>query len=170
MLKVYPLVKDRAGEGHLTTFIHCKRLTNASTVPILKENMKYWNKARIRRKREQEARAERQLIRQEREVERLRSTYTTGNTRKNATLMLDALGSEVNRRMLARLRERGAMSVTKLSEPFGITLPAAVTRINTLERAGLITTHKQGRIRFCVYNPSRIKELSIHLASPNPLN
>ena len=132
--------------------------------------MKYWNKARIRRERERAARAGERARQRVKEAERLRSTYTAGDSRKNTALMLDALGSEVNRKMLARLRERGAMSVTKLSEPFGITLPAAVTRINTLERAGLITTHKQGRIRFCVYNPSRIKELSIHLASPNPLN
>ena len=132
--------------------------------------MKYWNKARIRRKREREVRAGEQALQRAKEAERVRSTYAAGDSRKNTALMLDALGSEVNRKMLARLRELGAMSVTKLSEPFRITLPAAVTRINTLERAGLITTHKQGRIRFCVYNPSRIKELSIHLASPNPLN
>ena len=130
--------------------------------------MKYWNKARIRRERERAARAGERARQRVKEAERLRSTYTAGDSRKNTALMLDALGSEVNRKMLARLRERGAMSVTKLSEPFRITLPAAVTRVNALERAGLLTTHKRGRIRFCVYNPSRIKELSAHLASRNP--
>ncbi len=131
--------------------------------------MKYWNKARIRRVKEREARAKKRTLEREKESARLRNTYTKGDGRKNAMLMLDALGSEVNRKMLARLRERGAMSVTKLSEPFRITLPAAVTRVNTLERSGLITTHKQGRIRFCVYNPAALKELSAHLASDNPL-
>ncbi|MEK7093423.1 MAG: helix-turn-helix domain-containing protein [Patescibacteria group bacterium] len=131
--------------------------------------MKYWNKARIRRVREREARAKKRALEREKESVRLRNTYTKGDSRKNATLMLDALGSPVNRMMFARLRMRGAMSVTKLSEPFRITLPAAVTRVNTLERAGLVTTHKRGRIRFCVYNPAALKELSAHLASSNPL-
>ncbi|MEK7601083.1 MAG: helix-turn-helix domain-containing protein [Patescibacteria group bacterium] len=130
--------------------------------------MKYWNKARIAREREREARAKEKMLLRPRESKRLRTTYTAGNSRKNTALMLDALGSEVNRRMLARLRERGAMSVSKLAEPFRITLPAAVNRVNTLERVGLIKTHKQGRIRFCIYNPSRVKELSVHLASADP--
>ncbi|GEM_PF-2350183 len=130
--------------------------------------MKYWNKARIRLEKKRKACAGERALQRAKEAERLRSTYTVGDIRRNAALMLDALGSEVNRKMLARLRGRGAMSVTKLSEPFRITLPAAVTRVNTLERAGLLTTHKRGRIRFCVYNPSRVRELSAHLASDNP--
>ncbi|OGG66046.1 hypothetical protein A3D71_03235 [Candidatus Kaiserbacteria bacterium RIFCSPHIGHO2_02_FULL_55_20] len=131
--------------------------------------MKYWNKARIRREREREARAGERTLQRAKESKRLRTTYSAGDTRKNTALMLDVLGSGVNRKMLARLRARGAMSVTKLAEPFCITLPAAVTRVNALERAGLLTTHKRGRIRFCVYNPAALKELSAHLASNNPL-
>ena len=132
--------------------------------------MKYWNKARIRREKKREDRAGERALRRVKELERLRITYSAGDTRKNTALMLDVLGSEVNRQMLARLRRRGAMSVTKLAEPFRITLPAAVTRVNALERAGLLTTHKRGRIRFSVYNPAALKELSAHLASRDPFD
>jgi len=131
--------------------------------------MKYWNKARIQREKDRRARAGERALQRAKEAERVRITYTAGDTQKNTALMFDVLGSELNRKMLARLRGRGAMSVTKLAEPFHITLPAAVTRVNALERAGLITTHKRGRIRFCVYKPSAFKELSAHLASNNPL-
>lgn len=57
------------------------------------------------------------------------------------------------------------MSLSKLIEPFGITLPAGLKHLHLLERAGIVTTHKRGRIRFCVYDPSALKVLSVHLAS-----
>ena len=131
--------------------------------------MKYWNKARLRRRKARQLRAEEKSTWRRREILRLQGTYESGDIRKNALLMLEALGSEVNRNMLVRLRRRGAMSVSHLAEPFHITLPAAVVRVNTLERAGLITTHKRGRIRFCVYESSALKELATHLASRDPL-
>lgn len=132
--------------------------------------MKYWNKARLRRVRERRVRAEERALQDAKGRERAKITYTRGAGHKNAMLMLGVLGSEINRKMLARLRRGGAMSVSKLADPFHITLPAAVTRVNALERANLITTHKHGRIRFCVYNPSGIKELSSHLSLPNPFS
>lgn len=109
---------------------------------------------------------ERAQKREEDEIERgrekLRSakTYTKGETRKNVGLMLDALGAEIRRNMLLRLRGEGAMSLSKLIEPFGFTLPTAQGHLKILEQAGLVKTHKRGRIRFCVYNPDAVKELS----------
>ncbi|MCR4325854.1 MAG: helix-turn-helix domain-containing protein [Patescibacteria group bacterium] len=130
--------------------------------------MKYWNKARIRRAREQERRREERLYR-DAEAEMLRRrTYGKGEPRKNARLMLDALGVERNRRMLARLHRAGAMSVSKLAAPFNITLPSAMAHVETLERAGLITTRKHGRIRLCIYNTRAPKELSEWLATRDP--
>lgn len=131
--------------------------------------MKYWNKERIRRVKKRRAHAEERALENAKESERSRRTYTAGDMRKNAPLMLNALGSERNRTMLARLCLRGAMSVSKLTEPFPITLSAAMNHVNALERAGLITTHKRGRIRFCVYKPAALKELSLWLASRAPL-
>lgn len=100
----------------------------------------------------------------------MHKTYTRGDTRKNARLMLEALGSSLHRRMLARLQAGGAMSVTHLTKPFHIMLPDAMRHVHILERAGLITTKKTGRIRFCVYNPAAVRELSAHLASGKPFD
>lgn len=74
--------------------------------------------------------------------------------------MLSVLGSPFHRRMLARLRRGGAMSVTHLSKPFRISLPNAMRHVHILERAGLITTTKRGRIRYCIYNPAAPKKLA----------
>lgn len=62
------------------------------------------------------------------------------------------------------------MSITKLSEPFNITPPAAHEHVAALERAGLITTKKQGRIRFCIYNPDAAIELSRWLTTRDPFD
>jgi len=130
--------------------------------------MKYWNERRIQRVKDRKKKKQQRAIARAKEAEEQSRTYTKGDTQKNLRLMLDALGSERNRRLLARLRTRGAMSVSKLAEPYGITLPAAMDHIHALERAGLIHTHKRGRIRFCVYNPAALQELSASLSSKNP--
>lgn len=130
--------------------------------------MKYWNKDRIVRVKQRSLRSKRQGLERLREVEDARTRHTPGDARKNAMLMLEALGSVRNRMMLARLRERGAMSVSNLAKPFRITLPAALNHVNMLERVGLILTHKRGRVRFCVYNPAAPKELSAWLSSRDP--
>lgn len=97
-------------------------------------------------------------------------TYTPGDTRKNARLMLDALGLPLRRRMLARLAREGAMSVSKLAEPFRITLPAALSHVRILERAGMVATQKRGRVRMCVYDPRALKELVVVLGSTRVLH
>ena len=90
-------------------------------------------------------------------------TYTRGDSQKNANLMLDALGLPLRRQMVARLRVGGAMSLSKLVEPFRITLPTALAHLRALERAGIVTTHKQGRVRICVYNRHALEELAVWL-------
>src|SRR3989344_9548215 len=119
--------------------------------------VKYWNPRRIRRVRERKVRAQdREAERAKVQFERDRS-YTPGNGEKNTELILDALGSPLRRRILERLARGGAVSLSKLADPFHITLPATLRHIKILERAGLVTTHKRGRIRFCVRNPEVIK-------------
>ncbi|MDP2648907.1 MAG: helix-turn-helix domain-containing protein [bacterium] len=130
--------------------------------------MKYWNKARVRRTREKEARVKRRVFeKQEENAERSRC-YTPGEAEKNANLMLYALGSSRRRKMVALLRRGGAMSVSKLAKPFRITLPSALYEVRILERVHIIKTHKRGRIRFCVYNPQALKELA-HWLTSRPL-
>ncbi|MCR4325190.1 MAG: helix-turn-helix domain-containing protein [Patescibacteria group bacterium] len=132
--------------------------------------MKYWNKARVRRTMARGKRRRERMIEREIEVAELRRMYAKGYARKNAGLMLHALGIKRQLRMLARLSKEGAMSVSKLAKPFGITLSSALWYVHNLERAGLITTHKRGRIRFCVYNPEAPKELALWLRSRQPFD
>ena len=89
----------------------------------------------------------------------------TSERARRADLMLDALGLPVRRAMLVRLRTGGTMSMSKLSIPFGLTLPGASKHVNVLEEAGIIITEKQGRVRLCIYNPHAFKELAGFLAS-----
>jgi len=92
-------------------------------------------------------------------------TYARGDSQKNANLMLGALGLPIRRNMVARLRGGGAMSLSKLVEPFHITLPTALAHLRELERAGIVTTHKHGRVRMCVYNRHALDELAAWLVS-----
>lgn len=86
--------------------------------------------------------------------------------RKNMSdVMLDALGVSIRRAMVRRLRAGGAMSLSKLAKPFRISLPAALKHVRVLEEAGIISTHKRGRVRVCLYNPSAFKSLASHLSS-----
>ena len=52
------------------------------------------------------------------------------------------------------------MSLSKLGQPFNMKLPLLQKHILVLERAGLVTTHKQGRIRMCIYNQTAFEELA----------
>ena len=79
--------------------------------------------------------------------------------------MLDALGLPLRRNMVRRLRLGGAMSLSKLATPYKLTLPAALKHLRILENSGIVKSHKHGRIRVCVYNPSALKELGGWLAS-----
>src|ERR1700690_3991592 len=130
--------------------------------------MKYWNARRTLREKEKRDRREGRAYRRHVEQKTRDRAYAKGDVRKNARLMLDALGKPLHRRMLARLREGGTMSVTHLARPFGILLPDAMRHVHILERSGLITTEKRGRIRFCLYNPQAPRELSAWLATRQP--
>jgi DNA-binding transcriptional ArsR family regulator len=126
--------------------------------------MKYWNKARIKRVRERRAGRDEARYKMAAQTHRnaaiAKRTRTPGNMVKNSALIFEALGIPIRRAMVERLRTKGAMSLSKLSEPFRITLPTAQTHILILERSGLVKTHKQGRARICSYNPAAIKELA----------
>lgn len=92
-------------------------------------------------------------------------TYTPGNIEKNSGLMLDALGLPLRRKLLKRLQKGGAMSLSKLADPFGMKLPRIHRQVMILEKSGLVTTHKRGRVRMCVYNRAAFAELAVWLTS-----
>ncbi len=59
-----------------------------------------------------------------------------------------ALADPTRRAILAHLA-RGESTVTKLAEPFDISLPAVTKHLTVLENAGLILREKDGRVRRC---------------------
>ena len=84
---------------------------------------------------------------------------------KHGEKMLDALGLTLRRSMVRHLRRHGAMPLSKLAEPYGISLPATLKHVRLLEESGIVVTEKRGRARICVYNPLALKELGGWLAS-----
>jgi DNA-binding transcriptional ArsR family regulator len=57
-----------------------------------------------------------------------------------------ALGDGSRRAMVERL-SRGPASVTELAKPFAMALPTVTQHLGVLEKAGLVTSHKEGRVR-----------------------
>jgi DNA-binding transcriptional ArsR family regulator len=59
-----------------------------------------------------------------------------------------ALGDATRRAMMERLSS-APMSVSRLAEPFEMSLAAVVQHLQILEEAGLVKTEKVGRVRSC---------------------
>lgn len=66
-----------------------------------------------------------------------------------------ALADPTRLEMVHRL-SRGAASVSELGEPFAMSLRAVLKHVEILEDAGLVRTHKTGRVRHCELEPERI--------------
>ena len=67
-----------------------------------------------------------------------------------------ALADSTRRGILSRLANGDAV-VTEIAEPFEISLPAISKHLGVLEKAGLITRHKDGRIRRCQLNTAPLE-------------
>ena len=76
----------------------------------------------------------------------------------NIDRVFQALGDATRRAMLERLSD-GPMSVSRLAEPFAMSLAAVVQHLQVLEEAGLVKTEKLGRVRSC-----RVEATSLHAA------
>ncbi|MBI3993264.1 MAG: winged helix-turn-helix transcriptional regulator [Candidatus Lambdaproteobacteria bacterium] len=63
-------------------------------------------------------------------------------------LTFAALADPTRRAILTRLTQ-GSETVTRLAEPFSISLPAVSKHLRVLERAGLIERERQGRTQRC---------------------
>src|SRR5690606_37605802 len=72
--------------------------------------------------------------------------------------VLDALGDPTRRAMLAMLAG-GPVTVSALSEPLGVTLTAVGQHLRLLENAGLASSEKRGRARWCSLRPDGLREL-----------
>lgn len=72
--------------------------------------------------------------------------------RLNIDRVFHALGDATRRTILERLSE-GPVSVSRLAEPFDLTLAAVVQHLQVLEESGLVHTEKIGRVRTCRIEP-----------------
>ena len=70
-----------------------------------------------------------------------------------------ALADPTRRSILERLIA-GEASVTSLAEPFDMSLPAVSKHLRVLEKAGLLTQEKDGRVRRCRMDAGPMKEAS----------
>lgn len=68
-----------------------------------------------------------------------------------------ALADPTRRAILARL-SLGETSVSKLAQPFAMSLPAVSKHLKVLERAGLITRGRDAQMRPCKIDVNALKE------------
>jgi DNA-binding transcriptional ArsR family regulator len=66
-----------------------------------------------------------------------------------------AIADPTRRGVLEHLGRRDA-SITELAERFDITLTGMKKHVQVLERSGLVTTRKVGRVRTCTLGPRRL--------------
>jgi DNA-binding transcriptional ArsR family regulator len=72
-------------------------------------------------------------------------------------LAFAALADATRRGILERLGD-GDGSISDLADRFGMTLTGIRKHVRILERAGLVTTEKIGRVRHCRLGPRRLEE------------
>lgn len=70
-----------------------------------------------------------------------------------------ALADSTRRGVLEQLG-RGESSITDLAEMFDMTLTGMRKHVGVLEQAGLVTTKKVGRVRFCRVGARRLDEVT----------
>jgi DNA-binding transcriptional ArsR family regulator len=70
-------------------------------------------------------------------------------------LAFQALADPTRRGMLARL-SRAPASVSELSAPYRISLPAVMQHLQLLEASGLVRSEKKGRVRTCRLEPKAL--------------
>lgn len=66
--------------------------------------------------------------------------------------------SDVTRRGVLERLGRSDASITDLAAKFQMTLTGMKKHVSVLERAGLVTTEKVGRVRTCKLGPARLAD------------
>jgi len=74
-----------------------------------------------------------------------------------------ALADPTRRGILERLGRADA-AITELAEQFDMTLTGMKKHVKVLEVAGLVTTEKVGRVRYCKIGPRRLDEETAWIA------
>ncbi|MEA2405367.1 MAG: hypothetical protein QOE08_2014 [Thermoleophilaceae bacterium] len=70
-----------------------------------------------------------------------------------------ALSDPTRRAILERLG-RGSATISELAGPTGMSLTGLKKHVQILEQAGLVTTEKRGRARYCRLGPRRLDDAS----------
>ena len=90
-----------------------------------------------------------------------RSSFTILNHMVQYSAHLDstfaAVADPTRRGILERLG-RGETSISDLAGAFDMTLTGVKKHVRVLERAGLVTTEKVGRVRTCKVGPRRLQD------------
>jgi DNA-binding transcriptional ArsR family regulator len=90
------------------------------------------------------------------------------NHENRLSLAFAALADPTRRAIIARLSS-GDAPVGELAEPFEIGLPTLLKHIRVLERGGLVSTEKTGRVRTCSLTPGALQStdewLRTHIAA-----
>lgn len=71
--------------------------------------------------------------------------------------------SDATRRGVLELLGRNDASITELADQFHMTLTGMKKHVGVLERAGLVSTEKVGRVRTCRLGPRKLAEESAWL-------
>ena len=66
--------------------------------------------------------------------------------------------ADASRRAIVERLGRGAATISELAELLDITLTGTKKHVQVLEAAGLVTTDKVGRTRFCRLGPRRLED------------
>ena len=90
------------------------------------------------------------------------------NFERRLNLAFAALADPTRRAIVARLAN-GDATVGELAEPFVIGLPTLLKHIRALERGGLVSSEKSGRVRTCSLTPQALRStddwLRTHIAA-----
>ncbi len=78
------------------------------------------------------------------------------NFEQRLNLAFAALSDPTRRAIVARLCS-GDATVGELAEPFEIGLPTLLKHIRVLERGGLVSSEKSGRVRTCTLTPGALR-------------
>jgi len=80
-------------------------------------------------------------------------------TQDQLSITFSALADPTRRAILSRLAS-GESSVTELSKPFDVSMPAITKHLKVLERAGLISRGREAQWRPCKIEAGPLKEIS----------
>jgi DNA-binding transcriptional ArsR family regulator len=73
--------------------------------------------------------------------------------------------SDPTRRAVVQRLCKGPATVSQLAGRFSMALPSFVQHLNVLERAGLLVSRKEGRVRTCQLNPAALGQAENWLAA-----